>query len=72
MGKICVNQSIRDKLYSTNFNKLTYKKISVYEEMNCVQNLAYFYSNFVYEYEKMGIWCVQEKIPEYFLRQMEK
>jgi hypothetical protein len=40
--------------------------------MNSLSNLAFLYANFVQEFEKVANWCVNEKIPEYFLKEMTK
>jgi hypothetical protein len=31
IGKVCVNQSIREKLFVSNFHKMTFNKIGIYE-----------------------------------------
>ena len=70
-GKICVNQSVRDKLFSLKIHEITFQKMEVLIKCDVLKDLVFLYASMVYDFEPMASWCIEQKIPTIFMAKIK-
>lgn len=58
MGKVCLNNSIREKMFGLQTHIMAWNKFTVFAERGCLEILAFFYASFCYDFEKVADWAV--------------